>query len=429
MTETYTSQPMGWQIKKLGDLVEILDYLRVPVNSEEREKRKGTIPYYGANGQKGWIDDYLFDEPLILIAEDGGNFDDFHTRPIAYEIEGKSWVNNHAHILRANHENYLDFLFYSLAHKDIRKYIAGSTRSKLTQKELQAIEILTPEDKPEQVRIAYILDTIDEAIAKTEAVIVKLKQVRAGLLRDLLSYGLDEYGQLRDPIAHPEQFKDSPLGKIPKEWDIKSIEQTSILIIDGDRGSNYPSEANLFDQGFCVFLNSKNIKEGKFDFSSAQFITKERDKLLRKGKLKVGDIVITTRGTVGNIALFEHDDPYEHIRINSGMVIFRNYEDEFDPNYFVQIWQHLFSSEYRRLSSGSAQPQFPIRDMLWFRLIIPPKPEQERIALLLLTSNAEINQCVKELDKLKYIKSGLQDDLLTGRVRVPGNIMVGATVA
>ncbi len=429
MTETCISQPMGWQIKKLGDLVEILDHLRVPVNSEEREKRKGTIPYYGANGQQGWIDDYLFDEPLILIAEDGGNFDDFHTRPIAYQIEGKSWVNNHAHILRANHENYLDFLFYSLAHKDIRKYIAGSTRSKLTQKELRAIEILTPEDNPEQARIAHVLDTIDDVIAKTEAVIAKLKQVRAGMLHDLLSYGLDENGQLRDPIAHPEQFKDTPLGRIPRAWDVNTIEQLNILIIDGDRGSNYPGEEHLFKQGFCVFLNNKNIKDGKFDFSSVQFITKERDALLRKGKLAVGDIVITTRGTVGNIALFESGTLYEHIRINSGMVIIRNYEEKYDPHFFVKIWQYLFPSEYRRLSSGSAQPQFPIRDMQGFRLLIPPKPEQERIVRLLLKSDSSIDQHEHELDKLRHLKSGLQDDLLTGQVRVPKTIMEGAAVA
>ena len=72
----------------------------------------------------------------------------------------------------------------------------------------------------EQTRIAAVLDTVDEAIAKTEAVIAKLKQVRAGLFHDLLTRGLDEHGQLRDPVAHPEHFQDSPLGRIPKEWEV-----------------------------------------------------------------------------------------------------------------------------------------------------------------------------------------------------------------
>lgn len=311
----------------------------------------------------------------------------------------------------------------------LNRVAQGSTFVAVSRRDVECLEIpWFPEDSYRQ-NVAYILDTIDEAITKTEAVIAKLKQVRTGMLHDLLSYGLDEHGQLRDPIAHPEQFKESPLGRIPIGWDVYTIEQLNILIIDGDRGSNYPSEAHLFDQGFCVFLNNKNIKDGKLDFSSTQFITKERDALLRKGKLKVGDIVITTRGTVGNIALFEMGKPYEHIRINSGMVIIRNYGEKFEAHFFVDIWQHLFPSEYRRLSSGSAQPQFPIRDMYGFRLIVPPKPEQRLIVGMILKSNYSIDKHEDELVKFKKIKSGLQDDLLTGRVRVRETIVEGAAVA
>jgi type I restriction enzyme, S subunit len=288
--------------------------------------------------------------------------------------------------------------------------------------ELAKITVDIP-SKVEQIPIAYILDTIDENIIKTEAVIKKLKQVRAGLLHDLLSYGLDENGQLRDPVAHPDQFKDSVLGRVPKEWGIKTIDQLAISIIDGDRGSNYPSEDHLLNQGFCVFLNAKNIKNGKFDFAFVQFISKERDALLRKGKLGIGDIVITTRGTVGNIAYFGNIDRFEDIRINSGMIILRDYEEIFEANFFIEIWQYLFPSEYRRLSSGSAQPQFPIRDIQKFRLIIPSKPEQNRIVRYMSNIDLAISQQEIELDKLINLKSGLMDDLLTGRVLVPETIM------
>jgi len=113
--------PKEWEVRRLDQMVEILDHMRVPISSEERSRRLGAVPYYGANGQQGWIDHFLFDEPLILVAEDGGNFDDFATRPIAYRISGKSWVNNHAHILRASNGNSLDFIFLTLAHRDIRR--------------------------------------------------------------------------------------------------------------------------------------------------------------------------------------------------------------------------------------------------------------------------------------------------------------------
>ena len=89
--------------------------------------------------------------------------------------------------------------------------------------ELKRFRVFWPESEHEQSRIATVLDTVDEAIAKTEAVIAKLKQVRTGLLHDLLTCGLDEQGQLRDSIAHPEQFRESPLGRIPMDWDVESI--------------------------------------------------------------------------------------------------------------------------------------------------------------------------------------------------------------
>lgn len=115
-------------IVQLEDAVDVLDHLRVPVNGAERLGRIGIVPYYGANGLQGWIDKPLFDEPLILLAEDGGNFDDFANRPIAYRIEGPSWVNNHAHIIRAKAGICQSFIFWSLVNKDIRRFIAGGTR-------------------------------------------------------------------------------------------------------------------------------------------------------------------------------------------------------------------------------------------------------------------------------------------------------------
>ena len=178
----------AWPIRPLGDLIELLDFKRRPINSDDRAKRVGNIPYYGANGQQGWIDVPLFDEPLILLAEDGGNFDDFATRPIAYRIDGPSWVNNHAHIVKAARAVNQSFLFWTLVHRDIRRYIAGGTRAKLTQGELRTIEIPTP-SSAEQTRIAAILDTLDDTIRQTELVIAKLQLMKQGLLHDLLTRG------------------------------------------------------------------------------------------------------------------------------------------------------------------------------------------------------------------------------------------------
>ena len=119
----------GWTSVTVEQCCEILDSKRIPVNGEDREKRIGDIPYYGANGPQGYIDDYIFNEPLILIAEDGGCFDEFATRPIAYRVKGKSWVNNHAHVLRAKERFCQDAIFYNLEHKDIQSFIVEQGQS------------------------------------------------------------------------------------------------------------------------------------------------------------------------------------------------------------------------------------------------------------------------------------------------------------
>lgn len=102
---------LDWIKLNIEDVCDILDSQRIPINAEEREKRIGDVPYYGANGLQGYIDDYIFDEPLILMAEDGGRFEEYATRTIAYRIYGKSWVNNHAHVLRAKEQYSQNFIF------------------------------------------------------------------------------------------------------------------------------------------------------------------------------------------------------------------------------------------------------------------------------------------------------------------------------
>src|SRR4051812_22814134 len=118
--------PAGWVRAPLGDVVEVLDRLRVPINSEERAGRFGQVPYYGATGQVGWIDSHLFDEELVLLGEDGAPFLD-PWKPKAYLIRGKSWVNNHAHVLRGTAVRNA-FLMHQLNFIDYHGAVTGTTR-------------------------------------------------------------------------------------------------------------------------------------------------------------------------------------------------------------------------------------------------------------------------------------------------------------
>ena len=160
---------------------------------------------------------------------------------------------------------------------------SGTTRLRINLSALKTVHVWAP-PLPEQTRIAAMLDTVDEAIATTEAVIAKLQQVRAGLLHDLLTRGLDENGQLRDPVAHPEQFQDSPLGRIPKEWQLQHLDDV-VRIIDCE---HYTPK---FVREGKAFIRPRNVKPEGLDFSDVDYITDEDFALLTdKYAPNVGDI-------------------------------------------------------------------------------------------------------------------------------------------
>lgn len=151
-----------WSVYKIDQVCEILDSMRKPLNANEREGRQKKYPYYGANGLLDYVDEYIFEDELILLAEDGGNFEEFSSKPIATFITGKSWVNNHAHVLKVRREFDSKFVFFALEHKDIRVYINGTTRAKLTQEDMKQIKIAIPNNIEEQKKIARLFMFIDQ---------------------------------------------------------------------------------------------------------------------------------------------------------------------------------------------------------------------------------------------------------------------------
>ena len=386
----------SWPITRAEELIEVLDHLRVPVNSDERAKRLGDVPYYGANGQQGWIDRPLFNEPLVLLAEDGGNFDDFRTRPIAYRIDGPAWVNNHAHIIRALAGVDQDFVFWSLVHRDIRRYIAGGTRSKLTQAELRSIELLTP-PLPEQRRIAEILDTLDEAIRKTEQVIAKLQQMKQGLLHDLLTRGIDEHGELRDPERHPEQFKDSPLGRIPRGW-IHSRLEDLVEVLDHLRVP-VNSDERAKRLGDVPYYGA-NGQQGWID----RPLFDEPLVLLAEDGGNFDDF--RTRSIAYRIDGPAWVNNHAHIiRALAGV----------DQDF---IFWSVVHKDIRRYIAGGTRSKLTQAELRSIEVATPPLPEQRRIAQLLDVHMARTKKEAAQADKLRTLKHGLMDDLLTGRVRV-----------
>lgn len=177
-----------------------------------------------------------------------------------------------------------------------------------------------------------------------------------------------------------------------------------VQIIDGDRGSNYPKKSDFSKHGYCVFLNTRNVTENGFDFGEVDFISEVKDRALRKGKASRRDIVLTTRGTIGNVGFYGTVVPHPNVRINSGMVLLRAEESELNSYYLYSFLRsELFKRQISTNGSGSAQPQLPIMALKNIVIPIPEIGQQLKIATVLSALDAKIdlnNRINAELEAL-----------------------------
>ena len=187
-----------------------------------------------------------------------------------------------------------------------------------------------------------------------------------------------------------------------------SLGNTNVQFIDGDRGKNYPQKTDFYKNGYCVFLNTGNVKPDGFDFSDLYYITQEKDEILNKGRVQLNDIVLTTRGTVGNVAIFDDQVPFKKIRINSGMVIIRC-SNRFYPYFLYSFFRSsLFKSQCGLNGSGSAQPQLPISAIKNIKIPEFNLKTQQSIAAVLfvldkkIALNKQINARLEEMAKTLY---------------------------
>ena len=266
---------------------------------------------------------------------------------------------------------YFCYFLESNAYKtQLEQHVTGTTRKRISRKNLSSVEIDIPE-QAKQKEVVYKLDRLKKIIQNYNRELDLLDElVRARFV--------EMFG---DPVINSCQFPVQPMTDICD-------------IIDGDRGKNYPKSEEILDDGYCLFLNAKNVTQKGFDFENCNFITREKDDALRNGKLSRGDVVLTTRGTVGNLAYYSKNVPYENIRINSGMVILRMNRSILNEIYFIELFKMKLSDIKEKIASGSAQPQLPISTMNKIILMIPPLELQNQFALF-----------VKEIDKSRLLSN------------------------
>jgi len=289
--------------------------------------------------------------------------------------------------------------------------VQGSGQPNLNKSLIDELQVAQPLCCNEQRRIAEILDTIDETIALTSSLIAKLKQIRAGLLQDLLTRGLDEDGKLRDAIAHPEQFQDSPLGRIPKDWEVRTCESVCKEIVVGIVIK--PSQYYLPD-GVPV-MRSANVREAGLNPSDLVFMSEQSNRLLAKSMIRTGDVLTVRTGYPGTSCVV----PPEFDGANCIDIIISRPTTEIKPE-FLATWinSDFGKCQVLRVQGGLAQQHFNVGQLQKLLLAKPPFEEQQAIQVRLNAHDTRLRTEEAYLNKLKLKKKGLMHDLLTGRVRV-----------
>lgn len=236
---------------KLGDVIDLFDSQRVPLNSRQRHERQGKYPYYGAQGVIDHVDGYIFDGRYILVAEDGENLNS-KKLPLALFANGKFWVNNHAHILRGKADIADDeYLLACLNNADIKPYVTGAAQPKLSQGNLRLIEIPLP-PLPIQRRIAGILSAYDELIENSQRRIKILESMARALYREWFVH-------FRFPGHEHHPHVPSPLGEIPKGWEVKKLGK----LADISWGDTSTTKAAYVEEGYAAY--SASGLDGKLD--------------------------------------------------------------------------------------------------------------------------------------------------------------------
>lgn len=177
--------PKDWDVKALESVATFLDGKRRPVKSADRARMRGSIPYYGASGIVDYVNDYLFDDELILLGEDGENILS-RNLPLAFRISGKAWVNNHAHVLKPDPEHSIIFLAEYLESLDYKELNSGTAQPKLNKQKCLKIPMALP-SRAEQESIAEALNNMDNEISALETKLAKARQVKQGMMQELLT--------------------------------------------------------------------------------------------------------------------------------------------------------------------------------------------------------------------------------------------------
>ena len=357
---------------RLGDICDILDYKRVPITAADRVS--GPYPYYGANGVQGYVADYIFDDELVLLAEDGGHFGSAD-KPIAYRVSGKCWVNNHAHVLKPKECVDVDYLCYSLMYKDVSAIVNGATRQKLTQADMREIEVPLL-SLQEQKMITSNLGKVFDLISLRKQQLIKL----------------DELVKAR----FVEMFGDSKEN--PKGYSKRQLKETCKVIT-----GNTPSRAVSEYYGEDIeWIKTDNIVSGRINPTTATEFLSEKGMAVGRTVEKDSILMACIAGSLSSIG---------KVCVTDRKVAFNQQINAIVPNDYDILFLYVLlqiSKEYLVEEINMALKGILSKSKLEEKVfIVPPIELQNQFATFVEQTDKSKSAIQKSLDKLETLKKAL----------------------
>jgi type I restriction enzyme S subunit len=379
---------INWQTKKLGEVCDILDFLRKPVTA--RDRKVGYFPYYGATGIQDYVDSYIFDEDLVLVGEDGARWDSGDNT--AFAISGKTWVNNHAHVLRPHRDILFDqWLIYFLNISNLSEYITGTTVKKLNQEKLRSIPISLPPLATQQkivARLDELLSNITQAKQLRQEAIADTEKILSQTLREIFEEG-------------KEKFEITNLGEVAK-------------LVRGPFGGSLKKEI-FVPEGIAVYEQG-NVIDSIFD-NFRYFITLEKFEEMKRFEVSAGDILMSCSGTIGKFIII----PNSFIKgiINQALLKITPKEN-ITVDYLKYALQDYLSQSTTHIKGGAIKNIASVKELKEFQISLPPLPEQYQIVTRLDTLSVKLRELrqlqAEQLEDLKKLEKAYLREAFSGEL-------------
>ena len=391
------------------DKVISLDRGRV-ISSIDLYKKQGVYPVYSSSAQKnglfGHFSEYDFDEEMITWSVDGGGY--FFYRP-----KHKFSVTNVAGLLRILKPDYdYKFLFYCLDYQhsnQIYDYVDKAHPSVIKKRYfIPDISI------SEQQKIAEILTKMDDAIANTQAMIDKYENIKKGLMQDLLTKGIDENGNIRSEETH--KFKDSPLGRIPVEWEVVTIDKIAEKLRSGvtPRGGS-----SVYSKEGVLFLRSQNIYPNRFKLDDVAFISENINNSMLGSEIQEFDVLLNITGaSIGRCTYVPKN--FRKANVNQHVCFIRLKDTDYDKSFFLSNFLNSPYGQNQIMQNNAGGNREGINYKLIKSIVLPwfrstRELSQFRMIIEKMENHIRIQQ--QTLTKLKNRKKGMMADLLSGKIK------------